>query len=137
MSAEPIFVFDTNAMVDALMFRRSFGRRAFDLAQNQGVIVYSRDTFAELAEVIYRPKFDPYITDTERETFLRFYARECRFVEPTEAVTVCRDPKDDKFLSLAVAAAAATIVSRDQDLLVLSPFRGIEIIEPRAFVERQ
>ena len=39
-----------------------------------------------------------------------------------EQITVCPDPKDDKFLSLAVSAKASAIVSGDDDLLVLHPF---------------
>ena len=52
----------------------------------------------------------------------------------TERVTVCRDPKDDIFLSLALAGKADTIVSGDYDLLALHPFRGIPIMTPGDFV---
>ncbi|MDP6501994.1 MAG: putative toxin-antitoxin system toxin component, PIN family, partial [Planctomycetota bacterium] len=44
-------------------------------------------------------------------------------------------PKDDKFLELAVSGAASHIVTGDQDLLVLNPFRGISIVTPRQFLE--
>ena len=47
----------------------------------------------------------------------------------------CRDSDDDKFLELAVSESAACIVSGDKDLLVLSPFRGIPIMRPAAFLE--
>ena len=49
-------------------------------------------------------------------------------------ITACRDPKDDKFLTLAVAANADYIVTGDDDLLVLHPFRGIQIIKPAEFL---
>ena len=55
---------------------------------------------------------------------------------PTERIAVCRDPKDDKFLEVAVAGEADVIVSGDQDLLVLHPFGGIPIIPPVAFLRR-
>ena len=42
----------------------------------------------------------------------------------TERVAACRDPKDDKFLELAVNGRADLIVSGDADLLVLDTFRG-------------
>jgi predicted nucleic acid-binding protein len=51
----------------------------------------------------------------------------------TERVTECRDPKDDKFLELAVNGRADLIVSGDTDLLVLGAFRGIPVITPAAF----
>jgi putative PIN family toxin of toxin-antitoxin system len=53
----------------------------------------------------------------------------------TEGITACRDPRDDKFLELAVNGRADLIVSGDRDLLVLDPFRGISIVTPAAFVQ--
>jgi predicted nucleic acid-binding protein len=38
-------------------------------------------------------------------------------------------------LSLAVAGNATHIVTGDQDLLVLNPFKGIHIVAPGGFVE--
>jgi predicted nucleic acid-binding protein len=54
----------------------------------------------------------------------------------TESVTACRDPKDDKFLELAVSGKADWLVTSDQDLLTLSPFRGIPILTPQAFLSQ-
>lgn len=56
-------------------------------------------------------------------------------VEITEEVIACRDPKDDKFLSLAVSGEAKVIMSGDKDLLVLHPFRGIDIVKAPEFLE--
>ena len=38
-----------------------------------------------------------------------------------------RDPRDNKFLALAVVASADLIVDSDDDLLSLSPYQGILI----------
>jgi predicted nucleic acid-binding protein len=46
----------------------------------------------------------------------------------------CRDPKDDKYLKLALAAGAATIVSSDDDLLVLNPWRGVRVLTPADYL---
>jgi uncharacterized protein len=43
-------------------------------------------------------------------------------------VQECRDPKDDKFLALAVNGEAHYLISGDKDLLVMHPFRNIAII---------
>jgi predicted nucleic acid-binding protein len=53
----------------------------------------------------------------------------------TERVVECRDPTDDKFLELAVNGRADLILTGDNDLLVLKPFRGIPIVAPAAFVQ--
>jgi putative PIN family toxin of toxin-antitoxin system len=49
---------------------------------------------------------------------------------------VSTDPDDDKFLAAAIAAEARMVVSGDQDLLEVSGWRGIEVLTPRAFVDR-
>jgi uncharacterized protein len=49
-------------------------------------------------------------------------------------VTDCRDPDDNMYLELALAAQAATIVSGDHDLLVLHPWRGIRIVRPAGYL---
>jgi predicted nucleic acid-binding protein len=53
----------------------------------------------------------------------------------TKRVTECRDPKDNKFLELALNGKADVIVSGDHDLLMLNPFREIPIVKPAAFVQ--
>ena len=51
----------------------------------------------------------------------------------TEQVAACRDPKDDKFLELAVNGRADVILSGDADLLVLGLFHDIPILDPATF----
>ncbi len=53
------------------------------------------------------------------------------------AIRACRDPKDDKFLEVAVHGRADAIVTGDEDLLVLHPLRGIAILTPREYVEQR
>jgi predicted nucleic acid-binding protein len=49
-------------------------------------------------------------------------------------ITECRDPKDNKFLELAVDAQVDYLVSGDKDLLVLDPFRGIPVLSAQDFL---
>lgn len=56
-------------------------------------------------------------------------------ISVTTAVTACRDPRDDKFLSLAFAGEADLIITGDDDLLVLHPFQGVSIVTPRQFLD--
>jgi putative PIN family toxin of toxin-antitoxin system len=57
-----------------------------------------------------------------------------RFIKVTTTVTICRDPKDNKFLELALEVNAACIVTGDKDLLVLNPFENIPIVTPADFL---
>ena len=56
-------------------------------------------------------------------------------VKPLVEIVMCRDPKDDKFLELAYAAKAKCIITGDQDLLILNPFRGIPIKTAAEFLK--
>ena len=128
-------VLDTNVMVSAALLPRSTPRRAFDRVLEQGTSLISLATLAELNEVLRRPRFNSYLREDERLAFLAALVRESELVEVTAAaVSVCRDPKDDKFLELALSGAATHIISGDDDLLALHPFRGIAILSPHDFV---
>ena len=135
MSARPCFVFDTSAIISAALLKRSVSRRAFDQALNEGELLASAETIDELNQVLGRADFAHYVTEDERMEFLAVLLREATLVEVTEYVGECRDPRDNKFLELAVSGRAACIVSGDQDLLVLHPFRGIPIVTPRGFLD--
>lgn len=134
MANERRFVFDTNSVVSALLLKQSISRRAFDHAREFGVLLVSLETLSELADVLRRSKFNKYLTEQERQQFLAAYVREAIFIEPAETIRACRDPKDDKFLELAVGGQATLIVSGDRDLLVLDLFRGIPILPPGDFL---
>jgi putative PIN family toxin of toxin-antitoxin system len=134
-AAKPRFVFDTNAIISAVLLKRSVSRQAFDKAIDQGELLVSAETIDELNRVLGRPDFAKYVTEDERLAFLAVLLREAKLVEVTEAVRECRDPRDDKFLELAVSGKAVCIVTGDQDLPVLHPFRGICIVTPRGFLD--
>lgn len=136
MNGSNRYVFDTNVLVSALIFENSKPGRAFRHALQNGQILLSLTTLEEIDEVMRREKFERYVTAEEREEFLEALIGRARFVEPTEQIKVCRDPKDDKFLELAVSGEAYHIVSGDDDLLALSPFRGIEILSVDDFLKR-
>lgn len=76
----------------------------------------------------------PHISIEERQDFLRLLVRIAEPVTVSRGVRVCRDPKDDKFLEVAVNGRADLIVSGDDDLLVLDPFRGIPIVTATVYV---
>lgn len=90
----------------------------------------------ELAEVLSREKFDKYVTHDERMRFMVNYLKVAELIEIKETFSICRDPKDDKLLELAVSGNASFLVTGDKDLLVLNPFRTVEIITPREFLDK-
>ena len=130
------FVFDTNVIVSAVLLAGSVPRQAFDKALDEGKMLLSVPVLLEVAEALGRKKLDKYLLEEERMRFLVALLKETELVEITEEISECRDEKDDKFLELAVSGNADLIVSGDDDLLVLNPFRGIPILTPKEFLIR-
>ncbi len=135
MARDRYYVLDANVVVSAVLLPDSVPRQAFDRACARGRILLSVPVINELDDVLRRPKLNRYIHEDERILFLVSLTRESKVVQTTEAISECRDPKDNKYLELAVAGDAVCIISGDQDLLVLSPFRGIPILTPRGFLD--
>jgi putative PIN family toxin of toxin-antitoxin system len=136
MERTPRFVLDTNIFISAMLLPDSTPRYAFDRALDTGKILISISVLAELEAVLGRPKFDKYVYEDERKEFLAALVREAEFIDITEHITQCRDPKDDKFLELAVSGLADCLITGDADLLALHPFRGVPILRPADFLSR-
>ena len=134
MTPNERFVFDTNVLVSALLFADSKPAQAFFMALRRGVILTSIAALHELNDVLHRKKFDKYLTIEERNVFLEQYTQTAASIEIAETLQVCRDPKDDKFLEIAVNGSATYVITGDPDLLTLHPFRGIPIVSPDTFL---
>ncbi|MDR4466880.1 MAG: putative toxin-antitoxin system toxin component, PIN family [Nitrospira sp.] len=89
----------------------------------------------ELADVLSRKKFDRYLRVEDREEFVRLVLRVTEMVPIVTAVHACRDKSDNIILEVAVNGNAALIVSGDQDLLMLNPFRGIPVLKPGEYAQ--
>ena len=127
-------VIDTNVIISALIFESSSSMNAFTLAKSRGTILISNDVLSEMINVLSRSKFDRYITSEIREDFLASLMLEAEIVPITEKITACRDPKENKFLELAISGYADYLLTGDQDLLVLHPFRNLQIITVSNFL---
>ncbi len=128
-------VFDTNTLVSASLSKRSVSRQAFGKAINVGTLLGSNETIVELGEVIFRSKFDKLSPVESREIFYLNFVEQVTILPVELKLHDCRDPKDNKFLELAVTGNADVIVTGDKDLLVLHPYRDIPILNSASFLE--
>lgn len=136
MKNKPGYVFDSNVIVSAVLFFQGKPAQAVDAALDAGVILVSDEIVRELNDVLSREKFEHYASEEDRARFLQSLLEEAKLIEVVERLQECRDPKDNKYLEAAVSGGAACIVSGDEDLLVLHPFRGIPILRPSEFLDR-
>ena len=129
-------VLDSNLIVSAILNPEGICALAIDLADSNFDMVRSKDTTNELVEVLRRDKFDRFASVEDRVFRVQTYIEATRLVAVDVQVTDCSDPKDNKFLELAIAANATVIVSGDKKHLVsMSPYKGIAIIRVRDFVD--
>ena len=131
------FVFDTNVLISAALRPSSVPNKALEMVEKQGgVLLFSLETLEELETRLRRPKFDRYIDDEGRANHSDRLDRVTELVRISGCRLGCRDPEDDQFLEVALVGQARFLVTGDQDLLVMSPFRGVEILRPADFVLR-
>lgn len=128
-------VFDTNVLVSALLFaegRLSWLRLGWQSGQFRPVL--AEPTARELIRVLTYPKFK--LTPEDRERLLEDLLPWCESWTAAIPSTPhrVRDPHDQVFLDLAVAAATTVLVSGDADLLVMhGAVNPLLILSPAAF----
>ncbi|BBC24220.1 putative toxin-antitoxin system toxin component, PIN family [Pseudanabaena sp. ABRG5-3] len=129
------FVIDTNILISSILSKNTPPQKLFDYSMAHGIILMSEATVTEITEVLTRKKFDRYVSLVKRSKFLQTLASKIEAIEITESINICRDHKDDKFLEVAVNGKADYLITGDHDLLVLHPFRDIQILTPADFLE--
>lgn len=135
MRARRRVVLDTNTLISGVLLSHSVPGQAVRKAITEDLILVSENSLYELADVLSRKKFDRYLRVEDREEFVRLVLRVADMVPIVTAVHECRDESDNRILEVAVNGNAALIVSGDQDLLTLNPFRGIPVLKPGDYVQ--
>jgi len=105
---KPRIVLDTNVVISALLLRTSVPAQVLAASLGKGTILISDETLAELDDVLRRPKFERYISDERRLEFLAAFLR--------------------------VSGNGTILVTGDRDLLVLHPYRNVNILTPQGFL---
>lgn len=111
-------------------------RRAVREARTRDVFALSQQVWAEIIEVLHRPRLARFIDPGLRDELLDWLDSAAMWFEPRQSVTDCRDAKDNKYFELALAAGASAIVSSDEDLLFLHPWRGVRVVRPAEYLAR-
>jgi putative PIN family toxin of toxin-antitoxin system len=127
-------VLDTNVLISAVLspLGKPFACLAWVL--DNATLIVSRELLDELETRLARPKFRKYVDDSRRRAFVEDLGLSAVQVELAGAVSVCRDPDDNKLLEIAVAGRADYLVTGDRDLLVISLFQGTPIVTPSRFI---
>ncbi|HZH26307.1 MAG TPA: putative toxin-antitoxin system toxin component, PIN family [Azospirillaceae bacterium] len=124
-------VVDTNALLE-MAFRPGPEAQALRaLIDASWTLCHSAETLAEAERMLAHPKFATGgFAQSDALAFAAWLRAKGIHVADPPPVRACRDPDDDIFLAVALAARADVVVTRDRDLLALHPFHGIPIRRP-------
>jgi putative PIN family toxin of toxin-antitoxin system len=99
------------------------------------LLCVSPDVVAEAGDVLSHPKVRrklPALTDKAVEAFLRdVLSRAVMFSHVPETFKLERDPKDERYINLALASSAPYLVTWDKDLLDLMDDKGFRLQFPQ------
>jgi putative PIN family toxin of toxin-antitoxin system len=133
MQGNPLrVVIDTNIWISFLIGKSLTGLSEA-IIRDRVIVLFSDELFAELIEVLKRPKFKKYFSETAIEDLVTLLDEKVELIEITHYFEDCRDAKDNFLLDLAVSGHANYLVTGDADLLILNPFQSIEIISYQHF----
>ena len=133
-------VIDANVFISA-----AFGGTPLDAvskAFSTGEVFLSPDVIKEIDGTIRRlsPKLGKEKAEFLRKLWTKLTSL-CTILEPVGKSCTCRDPKDDAYLDLCIAAKAEFLITGDKDLLAVDPKKvaalpdRLRIVTPRQFRE--
>ena len=145
-------VYDCMVFLQGLISESGVAVSCFELFENGIIELFvSEEVLAEIKDVITRPKLQARysrLTDERAEKLIEILRTKATLIKNVPHIfDYARDPKDEKYINLAVAGGATYIVSRDTDLLDLMTgydddskkfrqrFRPLKVIEPIDFLK--
>jgi uncharacterized protein len=127
-------VLDSNIYISGILFSGN-PRTILALAINGRIKVFiSPEIISELTDVLSRKKFS--FSPESIQTIIREIESITTVVVPSKNYKiVSRDIDDNIIIDCAMESKAEYIITGDNDLLSLSEFHGIRIINPAGFIE--
>ena len=111
-----VFILDSNIWISYVITRRLSSLVAM-IQDHQLIVLTSRHLFAEIQEVLSRPKFKKYLTHSDIKELIAIHIKLCWLVDTDGPTNQLRDPKDNFLLNLYNKGKATVIVSGDKELL--------------------
>ncbi len=129
-----MIVLDAVTLVQAFVGRETLAERAYWAATARTTLPISLAVQDSVLAILSRPYLARYLTPELVADVLGGMLARATLFQPRVRVAECRDPKDNRYLELALAAGASAIVSQDDDLLSLQSWRGVRLLRPAKFL---
>lgn len=134
--SKPRVILDTNLLISRALTPSSLTASAVRLIIDHCDLLVSQATMDEFATTLNRVQTKGYVKQDEAIALITAYKEMVEWIPIIERVQECRDPKDDKFLELAINGHAEYLITGDKDLLVLDPFRDTHILSAKDFIAK-
>lgn len=130
MKSKPFkVILDTNIWISYLI-SGSFEILDHLIEKGQVKFLFSGESLQEFLDVIQRPKLRKFFSRNDTRAILELFDTYGEYVEVRSKARLCRDPKDDFLVNLAIDGAANFLVTGDHDLLILGKVGSTKIIPP-------
>ena len=129
-------ILDTNLWISFLI-TKNFIKLDEILLSKEFVLIFSQELLEEFLAVAKRPKFRRFFSSSDLEEILESIQEYAEFIDVTSSIEVCKDPKDNFLLSLAIDGNADFLLTGDNDLLILTPFRKTAIVTISQFLKEK
>lgn len=128
-------ILDNNVIISYLISENSTPGKCVEHCLKRDILCTSKQIIAELESKLSLTKFAKYFTIDDVQEFIESYKLVSKLFTTTNKLKICRDPKDDMFLELALKAKADFIITGDKDLLSLKEYKSTEIITPAEYLK--
>lgn len=125
-------IIDTNLWISFLIGRRLHSLPKL-IAKSKVRLVFSNELLEEIRAVTSRPQFKRYFNPKDVEELIAFMNVIGRNYKIGNIEPLCRDPKDDFLLALAVCSKAHYLITGDKDLLELGQIADCKIVTVAEF----
>ncbi len=120
-------VIDTNLWISFIISKK-FSEIETLLYNTQSKLLFSSELIDEIGTTIQKPKLRKYFGTNALDEMLDVFDDYIEFIEVKSEIAICRDHRDNFLLALAKDGKADFLLTGDQDLLVLNPFKKTKII---------
>jgi hypothetical protein len=128
---------DTNQLVSSLLSSQGLQRQLIDAWRRRAfLLLLVPGQVDEVSEVLLRPKIAKKyrVVPADHQAFLELLRGEAILLPHQPAPGVCRDPDDDYLLGCAALGGADYLVTGDDDLLSVTQYRDVVVIDARTFL---
>jgi putative PIN family toxin of toxin-antitoxin system len=112
-------IIDSNIWISFLIGKNLIGLQNHIDSQKLKIVTCN-EQLVELSEVFKKPKFRKYFTKEQITEFFELLDESSECIIISTKTIICRDPKDNYLVSLALDSIANFLISGDKDLLDLN-----------------